>query len=212
MLNMEWKDLKDKHLGEECFVIGNGKSLAGESNEFLRSYPSFGTNRVYLKLTPTYFVCINPTVASQWKDEIEKLDCTKFVTDKVYIPGAIPLHSNYTMAFSRNPQDHVCEGNTVTYVCLQLAYFMGFSAVYLVGVDHSYNFKGSPHERLVATGEDQNHFDPTYFSNGVKWDAPDLDGSEKAYKIAKRVFESDHRRIINITPSSKLDVFERGDI
>lgn len=209
-LTMEkvWKDLSNSQEGE-CFVIGNGTSLKDETNEFLRSFPSFGTNRIYLKLLPTYYVCINQEVASQWKDDIAKLDCVKFVTDRVEIPGAIPLHSSYMMAFSREPYKYVCEGNTVTYVALQLAFYMGFTTVYLIGVDHRYKFKGSPHDLLTADGADPNHFDQSYFSNGAKWNAPDLEGSEKAYSIAKRVYESDHRKIINLTPNTALDVFEK---
>ena len=203
------------HQGETCLVIGNGKSLADETNEFLCSYPSFGTNRIYLKnFVPTYYVCINELVADQYKDDIGHLGTVKFVTEKVKIPGyieQIPLHSFYTMAFSHEPWKGVNEGNTVTYVCLQLAYWMGFSTVLLVGVDHSYKFEGSPHEQLIAKGADPNHFDPNYFSDNKVWNAPDLEGSERAYMIAKRVFEEDGRRIINITPGSALDVFEKEE-
>lgn len=204
-----WDDLKNKHEGDVCFIIGNGKSLADESNEFLSSFPSFGTNRIYLKnFTPTYFCCINPLVASQYRADIERLNCIKFVTDSVPIRGAIPLHSKHIMAFSRNPEKYICEGYTVTYVAMQLAFFMGFKTVYLIGVDHDFKFEGQPNEEIVATGADPNHFDPSYFSGGHLWNAPDLENSEKAYRIAKRVFESEGRKIYNITPNSKLDVFE----
>jgi hypothetical protein len=208
-----WEDYHNIHEGETCLVIGNGTSLANESNDFLRSFPSFGTNRIYLKkdFTPNYYVCINEFVARQYKEEIEQVKATKFVTDKVSIDGAIPLHSNYIMAFSKEPYKSISEGNTVTYVCLQIAYWMGFSTVLLVGVDHRYKFDGEPHGVLLATGADPNHFDPSYFSDGKLWNAPDLDGSEAAYKIARRVFESDHRKIINITPGSSLEVFEKDE-
>jgi hypothetical protein len=211
-----WSGLYNLHKGETCLVIGNGKSLAEETNYFLSSYPSFGTNRIYLKdgFVPNYYVCINELVARQYKEDIECLDTVKFVTDKVEIGGLvrqIPLHSGYLMAPSKEPGKIIYEGNTVTYVCLQLAYWMGFSTVLLVGVDHSYKFAGAPHQELVAAGADPNHFDPGYFSDNKTWNAPDLEGSEKAYRIAKRVFEQDGRAIINITKGSALDVFEKDE-
>lgn len=206
-----WTELKDKYLGEPCLIIGNGKSLAHESNEFLSMIPSFGTNRIYMKFTPSFYVCVNPLVAEQYKHEIEMLKCPKFVTDRVNIPGAIPLHSNHIMAFSRNPEEYICEGYTVTYVCMQLAYFMGFQNIYLIGVDHDYKFSGEPNQVLTATGDDPNHFDPAYFSGGHTWNAPDLAMSEKAYLMAKRVFEADHRSITNIGRDSKLEIFPKKE-
>lgn len=210
MINYEpvWRSLHNSCLGDACFIIGNGKSLADEDNQYLSSFPSFGTNRIYLKFKPTYYVTINPLVAEQYHSEIESLDTLKFVTDRVPMYGVIPLHSNPVMAFSREPNKWISEGYTVTYVALQLAYYMGFHDVYLIGVDHNYIYSGEPNQQLTAQGADPNHFDPTYFSEGKQWNAPDLLNSERAYKIAKRVYEGDRRKIWNLTPNSKLDVFD----
>jgi len=45
----------------------------------------------------------------------------------------------------------------------------------------------------------------------VKWHAPDLQRSAEAYQMAREVFEKDGRRVINLTPNSALDVFEKGE-
>lgn len=207
-----WRETRDCHKGQACLVLGNGKSLAAESNETLCKLPSFGTNRIYLRqgFEPTYYVCVNELVAGQYKQDIENIGSIKFVTDRVPMKGVIPLRSNHIMAFSKDPSKYICEGYTVTYVCLQLAYHMGFKTVYLLGVDHSYKFDGEPNGILLAHGEDPNHFDPHYFSDGKIWNAPDLENSERAYRIARRVYEEDGREIINLTPDSKLDVFLRS--
>ena len=55
---------------------------------------------------------------------------------------------------------------------------------------------------------DPNHFSPDYFK-GALWNNPDLALSESAYSIARRVYEKDGRRIINATPGSHCDIFER---
>jgi hypothetical protein len=89
---------------------------------------------------------------------------------------------------------------------------MGFSKVLLVGVDHRYSFEGQPNQELIAQGPDPNHADENYFSNGAKWHAPDLKKSEEAYQMAKDAFEKDGREILNLTPNSALEVFEKGDI
>ena len=85
----------------------------------------------------------------------------------------------------------------MTYVAMQLAYFMGFEEVVLVGVDHSFATKGPAHEVVTSTGADPNHFDPTYFGKGFRWQLPDLETSELAYGLARQVFEADGRRIVD---------------
>ena len=39
------KELRDTHKGETCLVVGNGPSLKKIPKDFLKKYPTFGTNR-----------------------------------------------------------------------------------------------------------------------------------------------------------------------
>ncbi len=94
---------------------------------------------------------------------------------------------------------------------MQLAYYFGFTTVLLVGVDHSYKYDGKPNQEMVMNNDDPNHFDPSYFK-GQKWNNPDLEKSEISYNLAKVAFEKDGRRIVNLTPGSKLNVFEKGNL
>lgn len=198
---------------DRCLVIGNGKSLRQIPISFLKSYPTFGSNRIYLLdgFNPLYYACVNPLVIKQSIAEIKNLSSEKYIAAKYapLIPCSIPLYSVSEVGFSKNPLQWIYEGYTITYVLLQLAYWKGYKEVGLVGVDHYYIFDGQPNQVLVADGDDQNHFHPKYFSDGTKWNAPDLKKSEQAYKIAKKVYEDSGRRIVNLTPGSKLEVFER---
>ena len=212
-----WSKLQNKHRGETGLVIGNGPSLKDIPLDFLKKYPSFGTNRIYMldSFTPTYFVAVNPLVIEQFNWDINKMDCTKFITafyTQHLLTDAIPLYSSVVPCFSREPEKFVYEGYTVTYVCLQLAFFMGFTTILLVGVDHKYEFEGYPNQLVVAEGDDVNHFHPDYFGDGRRWHLPDLVQSERAYRMAKTVFDMDGRSIVNLTPESALNVFERGDV
>lgn len=203
--------MKNQYRGESCYVIGNGPSLRDEPNSKLLSLPTFGTNRIYKKLNPAFYVCVNPLVIEQNKREIAEMihHSLMFVRADMGLPG-YQLRKSLQAPFSYEPLQWINEGYTVTYVCLQLAYWMGFSTVKLVGVDHRYTFEGNPNETKQMQGDDPNHFDPGYF-RGQQWQNPDLANSEKYYRIAKSIFEADGRRIINITPNSALDVFEKGD-
>ena len=213
-----WKRLLNSHKDETALVIGNGPSLNDIPLDFLGKYPSFGTNKIYLldDFKPNYYVAVNPLVIEQAGNTIRKIDYdAKFIGAHYtmhLVEDALPLYSTVIPLFSREPEKWIYEGYTVTYVCLQLAYFMGFSTVLLVGVDHCYEFEGFPNKVGIAWGEDKNHFHPDYFSGGQKWNNPDLERSERAYSMAKTVYEYDGRKIVNLTPFTALDVFEKGDI
>jgi hypothetical protein len=142
------------------------------------------------------------------------MNCVKFITDtggmNWTVRNSLPLRSNGMPMFSFWPDKWIYEGYTVTYVLMQLAYFMGFTTALLVGVDHRFGYEGKPNEERVLMGEDANHFDPCYFS-GMKWNNPDLERSAKAYRLAQVAWEHNGRKIINLTPNSDLDVFPFDD-
>lgn len=209
-----WKELADKHRGETGLIIGNGPSLRDVPLEFLQKYPSFGTNRIYLLegFTPTYYCSVNPLVISQFTEDIAKIEAPKFLPAAYcFDDTCLPLNSSGMVLFSQDASSWIYEGHTVTYVCMQIAYYMGFKNVLLVGVDHSFQYHGAPNQEMVMDGNDPNHFHPDYFK-GKHWNNPDLMRSEHAYKLARAMYEAHNKRIINLTPNTKEMVFEKGSI
>ena len=149
--NQQLSQFHNKHSGQRCMIIGNGPSLNKMDLSFLKNEITFGMNRIYLGFekwgfTPTYYVSVNPFVVQQSVDEILKIPSPKFISLKGlhYLPNPekiIWLRSINGWFFGADPRQGICEGHTVTYVALHLAYFMGFREVILIGVDH--NFKAS---------------------------------------------------------------------
>ncbi len=212
---------KDRHRGEDCFIIGNGPSLNRMNLELLNDYYTFGLNKIYLifdrvDLHITYHVSVNSLVIEQIEDQIHRLNCPKF-----FSYSNASRHSNlydtyylYTIGGVGNFQPDiscpVIEGGTVTYVAMQIAFYMGFKNVFLIGVDHNFAQTGSANEEQVMTGQDVNHFDPNYFS-GQKWNLADLKSSEFGYSTAKLNYEYTERKIIDATVDGKLEVFDKMD-
>ena len=211
---------KNKHQGERCVIIGNGPSLNKMDLSFLKHEICFGLNRIYLGFekwgfVPNYYVSVNKFVIEQSADEILKLPCTKFVS----VAGLPYLSSQKDLIlinsvswkdyFSTNPREGLCIGSTVTYVTLQLAYYMGFKTAILIGVDHNFETKGTPHKLIVSQGEDPNHFHPEYFGKGVKWQLPDLEGSERMYKLADAYFKANGGQVIDATFEGYCPIFEK---
>lgn len=212
-----------KHHGQRCFILGNGPSLRRTDLSLLRSEHTFGLNRIYLLFDetgfkPTYYVAINTLVVEQFAEDIESLDMPRFITWRARKwlsadPGTIYLDTDYTGVedFSTELTSRVYEGGTVTYVALQLAYWMGFEEVVLLGVDHSYTTEGPANETVVSHGEDPNHFDADYFGKGSRWQLPDLAASQRAYTLAKHAYASGGRRILDATIEGQLTVFPKVD-
>jgi hypothetical protein len=212
---------RDKHHGQRCFILGNGPSLRKTDLSLLRDEITFGMNRIYLLFPemgfPTsYFVSVNTLVIEQCAQEIKKLTVPKFVTWRgrrwlADDPGAIFMDTDYTLppTFSGDVSGRVFEGSTVTYVALQLAFHMGFDEVILIGVDHSFTTKGPSNVTVVSDGDDRDHFAPNYFGKGFRWQLPDLEASEIAYRMAFEAYQAAGRRVLDATIGGKLMVFPK---
>jgi hypothetical protein len=86
---------------------------------------------------------------------------------------------------------------------------MGFQEAILVGVDHNFVTRGPANQAIISQGDDPNHFSPNYFGKGFKWQLPDLEGSERAYRLAKVTYEAAGRRVWDATVGGKLTVFSK---
>lgn len=213
---------KDRHAGQRCILVCNGPSLNAMELAFLRREIVIGLNKIYLGLDrfgfhPRYLVAVNDRVIAQSVEAFRKLNCVKFISQRNaglvdedglthYIETTAPKRRFFT-----NIQEGVCEGGTVTYAALQIAFYMGFQDVYIVGMDHRFEYSGEPNEARVLEGADPNHFDPNYFGGGQQWNNPDLERSEASYQIARQVFEQAGRRIFDATVGGDCTVFEKVD-
>ena len=177
-------------------------------------------NRIYLAFPemgfPTsFFVSINDLVIEQTAADIQGLKMPKFISWRSHhwlkpSQDLFFLYTTYTgPKFSKKATGRLWEGATVTFIALQLAYFLGFKEVVLIGVDHSFTTKGKPNETVVSQGDDPNHFSSTYFGKGFRWQLPDLETSELAYRMAKVAFEKDGRKVLDATVNGNLTVFPK---
>ncbi|HMD90309.1 MAG TPA: 6-hydroxymethylpterin diphosphokinase MptE-like protein [Anaerolineaceae bacterium] len=214
------KALKDKHRGERCFILGNGPSLRKTDLSCLRNEYTIGMNRIYLifpeiGFKTSYYLAVNDLVVEQCAADIQTMDIPRFVSwrGRRWLKPADDLYFLYTTytgpKFGANACGRLWEGATVTYAALQLAFYLGFQKVILIGVDHNFVTHGKPNTTVVSQGDDPNHFDPGYFGKGFRWQLPDLVTSEKSYGMARRAYEEAGRQVLDATIGGKLRVFPR---
>ncbi|KPL76172.1 hypothetical protein ADN00_11965 [Ornatilinea apprima] len=211
---------KDIHRGERCFIIGNGPSLKNTDLSKLKGEYTFGMNRIYmlfeeLGFETSYYVSINDLVIEQCAQDIQRLKLPRFISwrGRQWLQPDNDLFFLYTTytgpKFSGDIRGRIWEGATVTNVALQIAYFMGFETVVLIGVDHSFATQGKPNTTVVSEGDDPNHFHPGYFGKGFRWQLPDLDTSERGYWMARQAYEKAGRKVLDATVGGKLQIFDK---
>lgn len=217
------EQFRNIHRGKRCFILGNGPSLKQTDLTKLKNEYTFGMNRIYLAFDDmgfetNYYVSVNDLVIEQCANEILDLKIPRFVSwraGKRWLTqqeNLFFLYSTYTEPkFAKDIRNRLWESATVTYVTLQIAYYMGFSEVILIGVDHNFETKGKANTTIISEGDDPNHFHPGYFGKGFRWQLPDLEKSEVGYRMAKEAFEKDGRKVLDATIGGKLSIFEKID-
>jgi hypothetical protein len=214
--------LRNRHTGQRVVLVANGPSLNHMDLAFLRREVTIGLNKIHLGIKkfgfyPRYFVAVNDKVIAQSALQINALNCVKFISERnahLVPENALTYHintGNPPARFCGNIAQGVHEGWTVTYAAQQIAYYLGFKEVIIIGMDHRYEYTGNPNEASRLDGSDPNHFNPDYFGGGQTWDNPDLANSEESYRIARAEFEKAGRRIIDATYKGACTIFEKAD-
>lgn len=217
--------LKNKYAGKKMVLICNGPSLNKVDFQLLKESGVFcvGLNKINLLFDRTDFrpeliVSVNKLVIEQNADFFNETEIPIILdssaANKINMRKGVNFIYSlpFQLKFAGDITGAVCQGYTVTYVALQVAFHMGFEEVALVGCDHNFVTKGSSNMTVLSGDSDPNHFSDKYFSGGMKWQLPDLLGSEIHYKMAKEYFEANGRRIVNCTDGGQLEIFDRKSL
>ncbi|MBA5778051.1 DUF115 domain-containing protein [Stappia sp. F7233] len=222
--------------GKRCFIIGNGPSLNKHDLSLLENEYTFGVNSIYYKtretgFVPTFFVVEDNAVMKENIEEIRNYEAPFKFFPTIYRSlhpktqntfffrmnrGFYEISSpNYCIPrFSTDASEVLYCGQSVTYINLQLAFFMGFEEVYLIGMDFDYEIPpehGRRGDLIISTTDDPNHFHKDYFGKGKTWKDPKLDRVGLNYRQAKLSYEAAGRKIYNATIGGKLEIFDRAD-
>ena len=219
------RSLKNIHKGERCFVIGNGPSLTVSDLDCLKNEYTFAVNRIYMLFEktdwrPTYYCVIDSVHLTNSIDDIRDVKAKmKFiplfalskqkndVADATYFNFVYKPFYPKMPPFSGDITEEIYEGMTVTYVLLQIAVYMGFSEIYLIGQDHSYSRESLPDGSIKFNPGVVNYFQKDYTK------ADDRPGAitymNLSYEKARMYCEEHGIGIYNATRGGKLEIFNR---
>jgi len=236
---------KGKYKGERCFCIGNGPSLEDTPLHLLKDEYSFGLNKIadiYPMTTwrPSFY--INVTVMTTDKEWAQAAKIAMVGTPSFIDYGMLPFvldaqdkdinvpENVFPVATSkkyrqRNPDPSIWSHDIASGVSkygssmlavLQIAVYMGFNPIYLLGCDLGWRPFG-------RNAKDPNHFSEDY------WGKPQIADGKKivvtpglarrytadalsSHVLAKKVCDPMGIKIYNATMGGDLDVYPRANL
>lgn len=231
------KKFRNIYESQDCLIVCNGPSLKDTNLGLFAGMPTFCVNSTFilqekLGFTPDFFtVEDNHVIDDNLNDILKMKSGVKFFPDKYrekfgdldnvyYLPTIWDCYwksklSHENPEFSEDIARGIYTGQTVTYLNLQIAYYLGFKRVFIVGLDFSYSIpKGSKidNNSIDHDDDDPNHFHASYFGKGRQWHFPKLDSCMNSYSIAKERFERSGREVIDLTKNGCLNVFRKSTV
>lgn len=221
------RPLKDIHSKQTCVVIGNGPSLRIDDLTKLHELgiPTFACNRIHLIFPqtpwrPTYYFMSDEKLVKQYNDEIPDVPAERRFFPKQYrgmihngkFYNTIEFDYEHEGKFSMDAAKGVCPAASVTTEMIQFAYYLGFSEIYLIGVDFSYAVTQKVDSKTYSYQGENNYFIPGYLKPGEIADMPNINANLLGFNAARIAIEAQGRVIKNATRGGKLEVFERVDL
>lgn len=223
------KRLKKRYNGR-CFIIGNGPSLSVSDLELIKNEYCFASNRIYkiydqTTWRPTFY-CLTDYKFFKQSDLREEIISASKESDIAFFQldanknkhlshllniVMVPLVSQIwrdRASFSTRPENFVYNGYTVTYMAIQLAVYMGFTEIYLIGCDNNYPYRKTM-DGLVVKNESatSGHF---YEESKSESSSNYYDFVTKSYRNAEIYSQKKNKfKIYNATRGGVLEEFER---
>ena len=223
-VKQELLKFKDIHKGKRCFIVATGPSLRVQDLDKLHENGEIciSMNRIFnifdkTQWRPDYYMIGDMEMIEDLSEQIADLKLPyKFVATepKSYwenpkSKGSIPYklllrgYIHNTPQFSANVERGVCHGTNITYLCIQLAVYMGFSKIYLLGVDFNYTpnvYDAANHFEGCDTPQNRIRLNPIY-----------PEKVQLSYEVAKQYCDREQIHVYNATRGGKLEVYDRVD-
>lgn len=217
-------EFKNKAKRKRCFIICTGPSLTVKDCESLSNEDTFAMNSI-MKLfdqtsfRPTYYGVQDVNVYEKLQEEIEAYfgeSKNVFVADRISKSHSInknwnifPLEYTYgaygrwfknqfQAKFSDDPYAVVYDGFSITMALIQIAVYMGYKEIYLLGADCSFTDPNKLH--FADYGVADSTIDTARERN--------LAG----YRASKEYADKHGIEIYNATRGGALEVFERRNL
>ena len=215
------KGIKDSHKGERCFIVACGPSLTYADLELIKDEYTFGMNSgvltfdktgwrpnfyavqdeyVFNKLQPNINqamangdlkeVAVNQIISKRYKTQ------NKYKTFYLHLLDHKMYHRKGFGKFKYSDNAYACvyDGYSITMSLMQIAVYMGFKEIYLLGCDCNY-------KQEKTHFVDYGHKDPKFAIMGDKM--------IQAHHEFKKFADNCGVKVVNCTRGGMLEVYPR---
>ncbi len=235
-LNLNYRRLlayKNKYKGKRCFLIGNGPSLRPEDLQLLMEEYTFGTNMIYKIFSQTdwrpSFHCVSDSIyANELGEELyHNVKSPLFTIEKTYnLMEKIPKNTIYVHCVPS--ERYKVRGNIMSYcmvkatvlsLAAEIAFFMGFSEIYLLGVDCTNPHSSNGHFTKNYSSKEIANADLSRIMRRMKREDAShqevgqhiIDRSMEVYEKLGKYAKKHGVKMYNATRGGNLELFERVD-
>ncbi len=223
-LSKRIRPFKDIHKGQACVIVGNGPSLKADdlSEIYNLGIPTFACNRIHLIFPqtdwrPTYYFISDAKIVEQYDGNIDGVPENhrffpkkyKNLIEKGIFYNDIYFEYEKEGKFSFDAAKGIYPAASVTTEMIQFAYYMGFTEIYLIGVDFSYAVTQKIDNKTYSYQGEDNYFVKGYLKPGEIADMPNIKANLLGFEAARKAITSKGKIIMNATRGGKLEVFER---
>ena len=240
-------NLKNKHKGEKCFILGSGPSIKDEDLKPLKNEIVFALNNFYVHDdfseimsgdVEKYYMTAPihpPQTETEWKEwfsDMEnnmpkyvnlifgisnQINTAKSILDhhnlfehnqKYWFYGGININDYYNF----KPRDiditrMTWIADTASIYSLIFALYMGFSEIYLLGMDHNYICNNESNYRFYQKGIHQNNEVERTIKDASRTKHLSF-GMYKIFHQYELLSNNSNAKIYNSSRNSLLDVFK----
>lgn len=228
--------LKNKFENKKCYIIGNAPSINNHDLKLLKNESTFVVNTFFVhkefyEISPNFYVFADPdlwnfadpAITIWWTQLIEKSINNGIVFflplqfKDTFVSKKLEKEKVYYLNFTVNLTFKSAKIFDLTYpingvqnvliLCIQIAIYLGFTEIYLLGADHDW---------LTHFGNEQRHF-YTSSDNEVKdcgatgypynWWLNSVHLMFQQYKFVQEVALLKNIKIYNASESGVLDIF-----
>ena len=219
--SQEIKKYKNKHCGDRCFIIATGPSLTLKDCELLKDEITFGVNSIVKTFSettwrPTYYVVsdVVPYAACRTLiniDDFKKVFYSKKIDkrNKAVCHFALNAIGVYRCELTDNFKNRIFpskkldqyfnDSPSVVFSIIQLAMYMGFSEIYLLGQDC--NFANQSHSQIAEI---------SYKVMPKKRDGEKILDAFESYNLF--LSQQGEVKIYNVTRGGALECFPRKNL
>lgn len=215
---------KDIHKGKRCFIIATGPSLLKEDVLKLKNEYTISLNAIFgigrqIGWKPTYYVLLDPGLCRKFKNNGSLGNIDELATDAVffnrenikdlkkekninyinisYLDHVYNFEKSTTFRESTDLSYGLYDCFSTAHDCIQIAMYMGFNEIYLLGADN--NYQGTKKHCVDIPGDDVE-------------DARALSvqrGNDLAYDYINEISKKKKIKIYNCTRGGRVEAFER---